>query len=453
MQFFLFLLVNAMLFIRPAEVMPWLGELQVYLACIVVCLVVSWPRVLELMRSRGHAAPPILACALGILFAILFSDVANGRMEAAFDNTIEYFKVMVYLLLLVSLVNTTERLKKFVAWIGIFSAMTSFLATVQYHGAVNLPKPPQVEGKRAKRGAFVSEKFRDPTTGKMVDVKRMCGTGLFADPNDLGLVLVTGIPICLYWLMRREGGATRLLWLGPLAVFLYALVLTHSRGSFLAMLISLGVLFLVRYGMRRSILVGAVCFPILLAGFAGRMTDFSTSEGTGQSRIHLWNDGLQMFRESPIWGVGMHQFANRARLQAHNSFVHCFAELGLLGGCLFLGAFIFAFVGMLRIARNPEWLEDARLREMFPYLMAIFVAFVVGILFLSRAYVVPTYTILGLIAAFLRLVPKRTPVETVQPQPAVVGPSPLILRPVWTLFVSSVVFLITCEAFVRVFAR
>ena len=63
MQFPLFLLVNAMLFLRPGEIMPWLGDLQIYLACILVCFLVSLPNILALFRDRRTAAPPILACA------------------------------------------------------------------------------------------------------------------------------------------------------------------------------------------------------------------------------------------------------------------------------------------------------------------------------------------------------------------------------------------------------
>ena len=93
----------------------------------------------------------------------------------------------------------------------------------------------------------MQEKYRDPSTGKMVDVRRLCGTGLFNDPNDLGLILVAGVPICLFWLLRRQGGLKRFLWIAPLLIFLYALILTQSRGSFLSFLVALAVLFWLRF--------------------------------------------------------------------------------------------------------------------------------------------------------------------------------------------------------------
>ena len=35
-----------------------------------------------------------------------------------------------------------------------------------------------------------------------------------------------------------------------------------------------------------------------------------------------------MLKFSPLWGVGYGSFADVHELVAHNSFVHCFAELG-----------------------------------------------------------------------------------------------------------------------------
>ena len=48
------------------------------------------------------------------------------------------------------------------------------------------------------------------------------------------------------------------------------------------------------------------------------------------------------------------QFSNHV---AHNSFIHSYAEMGLIGGTLFLGAFWFAVKGMydLRNSGSPQF--------------------------------------------------------------------------------------------------
>ncbi|MFO0964514.1 MAG: O-antigen ligase family protein [Gemmataceae bacterium] len=225
----------------------------------------------------------------------------------------------------------------------------------------------------------MQEKYKDPETGKMVPVQRICGTGLFSDPNDLGLVLITGVPIALYWMARRETGGKRWLWLLPLAVFFYTLILTSSRGSMLALMAGLGVLFLLRHGRRRSVMVGLAVFPVLLIVFAGRMTDFTSSEGTGSGRIQLWSEGLWMFREAPLWGVGMNEFRDAARLVAHNSFHPLLRRIGAARRTHAVpSAFVLAARHDSSVAR-PGAHRRPRACKLHPFLMAFFVAFLVGI--------------------------------------------------------------------------
>ena len=52
---------------------------------------------------------------------------------------------------------------------------------------------------------------------------------------------------------------------------------------------------------------------------------------------------------------------------------------------------------------------DAELARLYPYLMAMLVAYAVGIGFLSRSYIVPTYLLLGLAVVYLRLRSTGTP--------------------------------------------
>src|SRR4029078_4020416 len=93
------------------------------------------------------------------------------------------------------------------------------------------------------------------------------------------------------------------------------------------------------------------------------------------------------------------QFSNHV---AHQSFIHCFTELGLIGGTLFLGAFYFSLKGMF-VWRNKLDDVEPELRRMYPFVMATLVAYTIGICFLSRSYIVPTYMILGLAGVFMRL--------------------------------------------------
>ncbi len=434
MQFFLFILANAMLFIRPSELVPGMGDVELYRYVIVACLLVSVPVVLQQVLLRCPGVPPVAGCVIALLPIVVLSHVGNGNPEEAWDQGVEFFKVLVYFLLLLGLVSTTARLRQFLGWLAVLCAAMAVIAILRYHADLAGPPPAptttarNTDGKnKAIHGTSVKDTAIDPTTGQVIDVNRMCGTGIFNDPNDLALVLITAIPLCLYWATDPKRRATRPLWIGLILLFGYALMLTHSRGGFLALLGGLVVFLQTRFGGRKTLGLALMVLPLLFVVFAGRMTSISASDGTGQSRIQLWSDGLTYFQQSPLFGIGMDGYHNVSNHVAHNSYIHCYVELGIVGGTLFLGAFYFALHGMWRLrpgaAREPSPGEayndpaapppgaDAELLRLYPYVLAMLVTYAVGISFLSRSYIVPTYLLLGLAVIYMRLRAQSQPAE------------------------------------------
>ena len=51
-------------------------------------------------------------------------------------------------------------------------------------------------------------------------------------------------------------------------------------------------------------------------------------------RLGYWAEGLQLLRDSPLFGIGQGNFGLAIGNVAHNSFVHCFTELGVIGGAI-----------------------------------------------------------------------------------------------------------------------
>ena len=88
---------------------------------------------------------------------------------------------------------------------------------------------------------------------------------------------------------------------------------------------------------------------------------------------------------------------------AHNSFIHCYTELGMFGGTLFLTR------STSRSGRSCVWVarlcrrSRPELERLRPYLMAIVAGYAAGLMSLSCAYTIPTYTVLGLSAVFIGL--------------------------------------------------
>jgi O-antigen ligase len=240
--------------------------------------------------------------------------------------------------------------------------------------------------------------------------------GIFNDPNDLCMILCLGFLLSVYWFhdgqmdgpsgpRRRRGpwSTWHLRWIPVAIMFLWAVYCTHSRGGFLALLAGIAVTIIARVGFKRSIPLVLVVLPVLLVAFAGRSTQIDTQETTAQDRIKLWSAGLEMFKAAPLFGIGMNQFVEQEGLVAHNSFVHCFSELGFFGGTLFLGGFVYSIWALAHLPKFAPCFTDVATARFQPYLIGAFASYTVGYLTLSRAYTEPTYLMWGLAAVYLSL--------------------------------------------------
>jgi hypothetical protein len=122
-----------------------------------------------------------------------------------------------------------------------------------------------------------------------------------------------------------------------------------------------------------------------------------------------------------LFGIGHNRFADEIGLAAHNSFVHAFAELGILGGMMFLG--IFALVGWSnwKLLAVRKEITQPSLRHLSPYILGLIVAVCVSMLSLSRNYVVPPYLYAGLAVSYFALAHTDTSIRLVRFNPRVCG--------------------------------
>jgi hypothetical protein len=430
--FGVFLLVNAALFLRPAEIVPGLVGLEIYLFLIVACLLLAFPAVFEQLTVRSLDRNPLTVCVLGLWIAVILSHVARIHFGGAAASGYEFFKIIVYYLLFVGLVTTPDRLIRFLFWLAIFASALALIAILEYHDWIQLPTLKTLRAVEHDQGS-----------GRDIVVRRLQATGPFHDPNDFCVLLVVAILLSLHGLTELRRGQARWLWLGPLAILLYAFSLTQSRGGFLALLGGLFAFLLTRFGWRTTLGIAALLLPLLFMTLTGRQTDISAGTGTGQERIQIWSDGLLLFRDAPLFGVGMNEFEKFVGHVAHNSYLQGFAELGLIGGALFLGAVFLAVTNVRRAGTGGREIVDPELRRLHPYLTGAVTGYAVGMFSLTLNYIVPTYMILGLAAVWNRVAVTR-PYDP---------PAQFDLRLVRRFLALALFFLVGLTLFVRVFFK
>ena len=126
-----------------------------------------------------------------------------------------------------------------------------------------------------------------------------------------------------------------------------------------------------------------------------RMGQLNATEASAQGRIQAWSAGIQMFKMRPLYGVGFAKFRDHNdNIVAHNSFVHSFAELGLLGALCFT-AMVYWYWRSVRSPASGQVQQGEALwgkRE----LALSGLATLTCMMFLSRQYNVVPFVLLAL---------------------------------------------------------
>lgn len=435
MGFGLFLMVTAVLFIRPTDFIPSLETIPLYEILIITCTLTSFDKIFDRLSGDSLAKNPVSACVLGLFMAVVLSNLANMNLDGAVDMGFEFAKVVIYYLLLIGHLNSPQRLRSFILWLALCITVVNVIGVLQYYGYLHLESFAVLESSDSDE--------IDPETGQTIVTHRLQGTGLFHDPNQLCTILNVAIPIAIYGMSDRRTGSKRWLWLGPLFLFVLALQLTKSRGGLMGTIAAILILLRARYRGRGMLVLGGLVLPVFLVVFGGRQTNFSVSGGSGHQRLELWYDAFEAIFRHPVFGIGTEQFVEMFGRVAHNAFIQGFAEMGFFGGSLFLGAHVHALAAVYRLTpeRAPDL--DPDLVRMRPCVLAAVAGYAVNMMTLSLNYIVPTYTLLGIAAGFLQVAESD--------HPGAAGPTGFAF--VRRTVVASAVYLVMMFVYTRVMMR
>ena len=384
----------ATLIVRPAEIVPLLMGLPIYDTFISAALLFGFRGLQQRLSWENLKQEPTTLCIVGVLFAIMASHLARFYIGGAVLGAKEFFKVMLFFGLIVSLTDTVSRLRTLLAVLAMSATLTVGLCVLDYLEVIDVEFITHISETGEVNAANMGTKYT-----------RMRGTGIFQDPNDLCLVIVFSGIVCTYFLLDERLKGTRFLMLAPLAILATGLICTKSRGGLMAGGFGFLILVVCKYGKQAAVLfalLGMCLVPLI----AGRQANIDLGEGgTGHERITLWRDGLAALRSPAIlFGVGQGMYEEYADLVAHNSFVHAFVELGLIGGTLFVGCFFFPALTLWRLRHERHQLTYPELQRLYPFVVAMFAGWTMSLQSLSRVYIVSTYLMLGVQVAYLNLV-------------------------------------------------
>jgi len=168
-------------------------------------------------------------------------------------------------------------------------------------------------------------------------------SGPFSHPNEMG----TYLSLMLLLLI----GAKKRQFIPFIFLSSVLLLLTSSRGSILALLISCLMIFTINFRTNfqktKSLSLSKLLFiPIICV--SGSVIFVITRNLTLTGRTGYWSQYLALWKESPIFGKGI------ALRSVESTFVYNLASLGLIGVILMLQIYRIAFSSLPRIVQRDS---------------------------------------------------------------------------------------------------
>jgi O-antigen ligase len=367
----------AFLYIRPQDFMPSMTGMPIMLILggATAALVVLHQALRK--QSLVFARVPQHLFVLWVYVAVVASRMAMGHVRGAFEATLDFVPTIVMYFLLVELTTTPARVRT------IFITITHLTLVLAVQGIVQFFTGAGLGGMESYKG-------------------RIQAVGIFSDPNDLALVINTVLPLTLLMVLQSRSLLARFYYALITGVFLYSIFLTESRGGLLAFGAMAILLSYRKFGKVVGVPAGIMVMVALLL-LGPRMDTISTEEASSYGRLEAWSLAMDLFKGSPLFGIGYAHFMDYHFRTAHNSYLLCVAELGIFGLYPWLMMFFISFKNTVFVEK--ELLRTGR-RSYAMYVHAAhlsLVVFFLGALLLSRTYHPLLFIMIGLCASITRV--------------------------------------------------
>ncbi len=276
------------------------------------------------------------------------------------------WKIQLFMLLTVLLINSKERLNMLV-WVIVLS--------LGFYGV--------------KGGIFTIN------TGGSHLVLGPTGS-FIQNRGDLGTALNMTIPLMRYLQLQTANKWVRLGLTAAMVLTCFAIIGTHSRGAFLGLIVVL--FFLIMKSRRKIVLtifLAATAYSILSfmpAEWGMRIDTIQSYEqdGSAMGRIEAWKDTIYYAKQNPIMGGGFDR--NPGGRAAHNIFIQVLGDHGYVGLVMFACLGLMTWVSAGRIRKRVKDKPDMKwMGDLMAMAQVCLAGYGSGGFFLSLAYFDLTY--------------------------------------------------------------
>jgi hypothetical protein len=440
------------LIVRPQEIWPALAAfrlLDVFTGLAALGVVVDF----AMGKQRQVLSPQLPFLGAFVAITYVSSIVMLGSKDGITQATTNATLAAVFMLVVMFGARTLPRFRTLV---GLLVALAMFVSVVAIHQGQQDPvclELPADSGSLDDTGTpdgRACETRHDCEKGGRTDVEYECErTGWFdtvsverrvryrgqlGDPNELSVYIGAVLPLLFALTSATKRWYAWALAAVCLAIGLYAVILTQSRGGQLVIGSVFAAYFISRYGWK-GILAGVVfALPVLLlGGRAGEHAEASAEERTG-----LMYDAVTAALRHPIFGMGIHSFVEEAGHTTHNAYLLAAVDLGIPGFYFWSGLLWTSVKIPLTLVRHPPEDLDPRIKELATALLVSWIGMLVGIFFLSFTYKQLFFVWLGTCGALYGAVKNDHPKFEVK-----LAPSDFVIPGVFCLVILAATFVYT----------
>jgi O-antigen ligase len=362
--------------------------------------------------------PPLALMALAFLGWGFVGWGSSDYPLIVWDRLIEFAKIVGVILVAVNVLTTRARLRLF---------LLAYLAYFAFFPV---------------RGAFFNYFLYSGTMSG-----RAVWNFAYANPNDLAGVCLLFVALSAGVLVSERARWIRLAAFAGIVLLPFLIVLTQSRGAFVALLAF--ALIALKGQWRRARTLALTAGVALVVFFAapddvwerlGTIQKVATQEegaagiadeGSAEQRLEIWKVARAIIADEPITGVGLgayHEVHYRYALRpifnptaqgkrdTHSTYLKIFAETGIVGLIVFLGLVGFTLFDAERTRRRKQAIDPPGAKQLY-YMELGMIGYLVAGIWGSYGELVPTYLFLSLIYAGTWIL-KRQGVVARQPVPA-----------------------------------
>lgn len=371
---------------------PILGEIRIVLVA-GAALLVSYLASFAKYTNRGIYRQLLIFVWMAFVAAMalsLINSYDRGLTLATLEVSLKYFVVF---LVMIGVVDNERRLNLLISAFAGCGVGMAVMMNVNY--------------------LVLGNTFMESYRGMSIE------TGIFADPNDLAMLLNVTLPFLLFFWVEKQN---RVMSIFGIINIVIAVMYTFSRGGFLGMSsVAIGFL-LLTWKTKKVYFVLVLIFAVLFwflapSTYKERISTIEKEtrivEETKKypGRLEAWIAVVREGFNNPIIGTGAgcsNYVAGKSMRDwhlIHNSFIQVFADMGLFGEFIFLMLLVLPFKKYKSLLKRKSTPLTKDLQR-FRFILLGLAAFAITGLFLPQAYSPVLYTLSGFALVQAQLISK-----------------------------------------------